>query len=862
MQKRTIYSLLLTCFVLAFAVTSAMSQPEVDVGNKNLLRCVSSSVPISVNTSVDINAFEIVLEVKTTAGTAFLENLSVTWNGGFMVLNTRVINLSGVDGVSPDTIRIAALDDGGCLGAGVTSVATLGFTSSNDCGGTVVIDAATITCPSPDPDNPTIQPITGTTQFVDCSTNEFILAAVDPGTITISNALPSLVVNPSDTTVPWGTLLQVQAVGSDNDMPNGCEKLTYSLVSPPSGMTINVNSGLITWNIPGSEICENTIEVHVTDSCGAIASKTFDVCVTNKPPVATCPSDDINVVWGQTAVGDANATDPDGGPTPLVYTLASFDGPGTVTVIASSGAFSWPTQDNNAYIGSWTLCIKVSDGAPTCDPCSPNNADTCCVTINVIPTMSVYIEKTHESIQGRTETVSIYLDSTIQPGNEMGGFDFLITYDASALNFLSAARGALLDECGWEYFQYRYGANGNCGTGVCPSGVLRVVALAELNNGAAHPSCFGSLVNGQLFELTFYVTNDRTLECSYVPIRWIWYDCGDNSISSVTGDTLFISRYIYEFEDVSGSNSIDDPTHAFPSLFGANSTCDTALGDNKPDPLRIIDFWNGGIDIACAESLDARGDINLNEIAYEIADAVLFTNYFIYGFAAFTINLEGQIAATDVNADGLALSVADLVYLIRVVVGDANPFPKTTPVAAVNVDYTHGNAGDVTILNGAQIGALYAVLEGAVTPTLKADNMELRYNYDGTQTRVLVYSLQGHSFTGEVLNLNGKIISLEMATADGSPVNASNLPLNYSLSQNYPNPFNPSTVISFTLPTRSEYSLSIYNVTGQVVETFTGVKEAGTVDLTWEAGQLASGVYFYRLQAGNFTDTRKMVLLK
>jgi hypothetical protein len=441
----------------------------------------------------------------------------------------------------------------------------------------------------------------------------------------------------------------------------------------------------------------------------------------------------------------------------------------------------------------------------------------------------------------------------------MGGFDFLVEYDASALNFLSADRGTLLDECGWEYFQYRFGPNGNCGTGVCPSGKLRVVALAETNNGAAHPSCFSSAVNGQLVSLNFYVTNDRTLECQYVPIRFCWYDCGDNTISSRTGDSLFISRYVFDY-----STGLDmaDPTADFPSLFGANEVCDTALEDGKPDPLRKIDFFNGGVDIACAESLDARGDINLNEIAYEIADAVVFTNYFIYGFSAFTINMEGQIAATDVNADGLALSVADLVYLIRVVIGDANPFPKTTPVASVDVNYTLDQSGSLTVLDGAQIGAMYAVVDGVANPTLNADGMELRYNYDGTQTRVLVYSLAGNSFTGSALNLDGKLVSLEMATADGAPVNAANLPTNFALSQNYPNPFNPSTVISFSLPTRSDYSLSVYNVTGQVVATFAGVEEAGTVELVWDAGQLASGVYFYRLQAGNFTDTKKMVLLK
>jgi hypothetical protein len=862
MQKRTIYSLLLTSFVLAFAVTSAMSQ-SVTVGSAGVLRCVSSSVPISVDAGTDINALEIILEVQTTSGTGFLEGLTVTWDPGFTTLSNRIVKLDGVDGVSPDTVRIAALLDAGdqCLAAGVTQVATLGFTSSNDCDGTIEIVGATATCPNPDPGNPTSSGIVASTQFVECLTNALIPAAVTGGTVTITNATPSLATIP-DTTAPWGTLLQVTAVGSDNDLANGCEKLTYGLVSPPSGMTINANSGLISWNIPGSAVCVNTIEVQVTDSCGALATTSFDVCVTNQPPVATCPADEINVLWGGTATGSASATDPDGGPSPMVFSMASFDGPGSVTVNPSTGAFSWVTAEDNSYIGTFTLCIQVTDGAATCDPCSPSNADTCCVTINVVPTFGLYIQKTHETIQGRNETVSIYLDSTIQPGNEMGGFDFLITYDASALNFLGADRGTLLDECGWEYFQYRFGANGNCGSGVCPSGVLRVVALAETNNGAAHPSCFSSSVNGQLASLNFYVTNDRTLECQYVPIRWIWYDCGDNTISSVTGDSLWISRYIYEFEDLAGTNSIDDPTADFPSLFGANEICDTALLDGKPDPLRIIDFWNGGIDIACAESLDARGDINLNEIAYEIADAVVFTNYFIYGFSAFTINMQGQIAATDVNADGLALSVADLVYLIRVVIGDANPFPKTTPVASVDVNYTLDQSGSLTVLDGAQIGALYAVVDGVANPTLNAEGMELRYNYDGTQTRVLVYSLAGNSFTGSALNLDGKLVSLEMATADGAPVNAANLPTNFALSQNYPNPFNPSTVISFSLPTRSEYSLSVYNVTGQVVATFAGVEEAGTVELVWDAGQLASGVYFYRLQAGNFTDTKKMVLLK
>ena len=60
----------------------------------------------------------------------------------------------------------------------------------------------------------------------------------------------------------------------------------------------------------------------------------------------------------------------------------------------------------------------------------------------------------------------------------------------------------------------------------------------------------------------------------------------------------------------------------------------------------------GGIDIVCADSIDDRGDINLNGVANEVADAVLLGNYFVYGLSVFTINIEGQIAASDVNADG------------------------------------------------------------------------------------------------------------------------------------------------------------------------------------------------------------------
>jgi hypothetical protein len=88
------------------------------------------------------------------------------------------------------------------------------------------------------------------------------------------------------------------------------------------------------------------------------------------------------------------------------------------------------------------------------------------------------------------------------------------------------------------------------------------------------------------------------------------------------------------------------------------------------------------------------------------------------------------------------------------------------------------------------------------------------------------------------------------------------LPEQFSLSQNYPNPFNPSTKISFSVAERMDYTLTIYNVAGQTVHTFSGMAEAGDNTVQWDASGCASGVYLYRLETGSFSATRKMVLLK
>jgi len=89
------------------------------------------------------------------------------------------------------------------------------------------------------------------------------------------------------------------------------------------------------------------------------------------------------------------------------------------------------------------------------------------------------------------------------------------------------------------------------------------------------------------------------------------------------------------------------------------------------------------------------------------------------------------------------------------------------------------------------------------------------------------------------------------------------IPKVFSLSQNYPNPFNPVTTIKYGLPQGAYVSLTIYNIAGQRVTTLVNEEQqAGYHEVNWDGKGMASGIYFYRIQAGQFTQTRKMILLK
>jgi hypothetical protein len=96
-----------------------------------------------------------------------------------------------------------------------------------------------------------------------------------------------------------------------------------------------------------------------------------------------------------------------------------------------------------------------------------------------------------------------------------------------------------------------------------------------------------------------------------------------------------------------------------------------------------------------------------------------------------------------------------------------------------------------------------------------------------------------------------------------------NIPYNYLLSQNYPNPFNPSTNIRYEIPKNGFVKLVVFDILGREIQTLVNEKQnAGSYEVTFNARQpglgsnLSSGIYFYKLQSGNYTETKRMLLIK
>jgi phosphatidylserine/phosphatidylglycerophosphate/cardiolipin synthase-like enzyme len=361
------------------------------------------------------------------------------------------------------------------------------------------------------------------------------------------------------------------------------------------------------------------------------------------------------------------------------------------------------------------------------------------------------------------------------------------------------------------------------------------------NNGIPYISDFiGNNDGSALFHNKFFVIDYRegapdsvwVVTGSWNPTDPGTYDDRQNLIE--IQDVALAGAYTMEFEEMWGS-STDLPNSA-NSRFGLRKL------NNTPHKFVI-----GGKNVESYFSPSDRTTANIGKII-------------------------GR-AQKSVNVATLTLTRRDLADSI---ISAKNKGSKTRVILSNNVDsgtqfgYLQSKGVDVrlkgftngllhhkyAIIDAESTGLVSYVITGSHNWSSSAENTNDENTLIIQNAQVVNHYLQ--EFTARYYEANGND-SIFVTDIEEDITT----PIHYSLSQNYPNPFNPTTNISFSIPMKSKVELNVYNTLGQKVTTLiNGQKEAGNHTVTFNASNLNSGVYFYRLKTVNFNQTKKLLILK
>ncbi len=567
------------------------------------------------------------------------------------------------------------------------------------------------------------------------------------------------------------------------------------------------------------------------------------------PPVINCPA----AVTGYTEASVSyyvTAIDPEGDEiNPNANVFFRGTGCGTLSI---TGSNPWNVNFNTTGCtpGDYMVCVEIFDEFSV--------AETCCTMITLESFYAVVTIGTVDCVfPGDVAEVPVNIFSAV----DIGGLKLYIEYDPTVMTFLYVERGDLIDDFDgyWDeyehskkyFFQYFESRVLPCGQ-QCETYKIKIIGIADMPDGwVTGPLLAGE---GELLKLRFKVARDANLQDLLLPVKFEFdydFDLKAPSFSSATGESLYV--------DVDWPGETGDPNHAI---------------------FNIVTFEDGGVKV-CSDAYCWTGDLNLNEYPYEIADAVLYANYFIYGDEVFDINYQMQLLASDVNQDGFYPSIADFVFLIRIILEDISPKHELEPTTEkVNVNVVIRNDSvEVKNFCNDSIGAELYVFKhsGEIKNLTLHTDMDMKYYDANGELRILLYSFEGKSIPVGITDLfsfEAKEVELvEVRAADfygqalKSIISTKVLPTRFALMNNYPNPFNLNTNIGLAIPEDCQVSLKLYNIAGQLVKAYEGAYETGNHTITWDGTntggeEVASGIYFYRLVAGQYHCTKKMVLMK
>ncbi|NIP44207.1 MAG: hypothetical protein GWN61_22435 [candidate division Zixibacteria bacterium] len=344
--------------------------------------------------------------------------------------------------------------------------------------------------------------------------------------------------------------------------------------------------------------------------------------------------------------------------------------------------------------------------------------------------------------QGTYVNLPLYIIADSLP--QIDSFNLKISYNADALTFIDVEPGEMLH--GWEDLIHTSKVYSGYDTLL---GVLDMTGIAGTNSSGSELMSISQIEaetdSIHVLDLKFWVTDDRVYECHFVPVNFFWEDCDDNVIYYGPGNYWAISEHVYRrnwtdpldpyVETIPEDGTIDEDDH----IYGIFDSCQDASANGG------IDFYHGGVDIACAQPIDvAVGDINLNNISYELTDLFLLAEYFISGESVFTIDRAKQLRASDTNHDRIFPTTADLQYMNRVIMGDAIGTSHLEHFAdTVNV-IIHENV--ISLESRIDLGATLFVFEGEIGFSVLYNDFNIKSIYKDGETRILFYSIGQDKF--------------------------------------------------------------------------------------------------------------------
>ena len=169
-----------------------------------------------------------------------------------------------------------------------------------------------------------------------------------------------------------------------------------------------------------------------------------------------------------------------------------------------------------------------------------------------------------------------------------------------------------------------------------------------------------------------------------------------------------------------------------------------------------------------------------------------------------------------------------------------------------DITWTCVNVADVKIEMSIDNGATWSVIVDSI-PNTETYSWVVTAQDSSNECLIRISNVAN----GDIYDVSDATFTIDIISDVNNELN--NIPTEFSLAQNYPNPFNPSTTIKYAVPQTSNINIKVYDMTGQEVASLVNeMKEAGTYEIKFDARNLASGIYIYRMIADNFTSVREL----